>query len=106
MKRAIELLRNSLDYLKSRKNDEFEIITRVALIQALEAAGADPTEIFPVARILFDRFAKELRKDQWDCSLGPLRQAAQRYLLRQRGCDSHEWMRKNFPELLHARTAP
>jgi tetratricopeptide (TPR) repeat protein len=105
LQRAISLLRNSLSYLEKRSNDEFEIITRVALVQALEAAQAAPLEIFPVARRLFDRFANDLRKDQWDATLGPLRQAAQRHLQTVKHPDPQAWMRQNFPELVRAASA-
>jgi tetratricopeptide (TPR) repeat protein len=105
MRKAIQLLRKGLDYLERRTNDEFEIITRIALIQALEAAGEHPDDIFPVARTLFDRFAQALRKDQWEGSLGPLRQAVQRYLGNHPTTDPQQWTRQRFPELLQGRTA-
>jgi len=98
--RAIKLLRDSLRYLERRGNGEFEITTRVALIQALEAERADPAEVFEVARALYDRFSKQLRKDQWDNTLGPLRQALSRHVETHPGLDRREWMRAKFPELL------
>jgi tetratricopeptide (TPR) repeat protein len=105
LRKAIQLLRRSLECLARREKGEFEIITRIALVQALVAAGEDPDAIFPVARTLFDRFAKELRDDQWKGTLGPLREAVQRYLRAHPATDAHEWTRKRFPELLQTRAA-
>jgi len=102
---GIRLLRKSLEYLGKRKKNEFEIITRIALVQALEASGVGIDEILPVARPLFDQYAKVLRKDQWDGTLGPLRQAVNRYMAQHPGTDRDKWLKKRLPELLQQRGA-
>jgi len=100
---GIRLLRKSLDYLERRKKDEFEIITRIALVQALEVSGASIDEMLPVAQILFSRFAKVLRKDQWDGAVGPLRKAFQRYMKDRPGANMDEWLQQRIPELRQQR---
>jgi tetratricopeptide (TPR) repeat protein len=100
---GIRLLRKSLEYLERRKKDEFEIITRIALVQALEVSGASIDEMLPVAQILFNRFAKALRRDQWDGTIGPLRKAAQRYMKDRPGTNVDEWLQQRIPELRQQR---
>ena len=96
---GIRLLRKSLEYLELRKKDEFEIITRIALVQALEAAKSGIDEILPVARPLFSRFATVMRKDQWDGTVGPLQNAVRRHMKDQPGTNAKEWLEQRIPEL-------
>jgi len=79
MNKAIRMMYESLDYLAQQPNPATEIITRIALSQALEAEGRPPEDIFAVARPIV-RFADKLRPDQWDGLRGPLEDTVQRYV--------------------------
>ena len=78
MDEAIHMLYQSLDYLAQKSHPQTEVITRIALTQALEAELRPPEDIFAVARPVA-AFAKDLRPDQWDGLRGPLEQTIRRF---------------------------
>ena len=81
MDKAISMMYQSLNYLTRQSNPATEIITRIALTQALESEEKPPEDIFSVASPV-TRFANKLRPDQWDGLRGPLEQTVARYVQR------------------------
>ena len=78
MGEAIKMMYKSLEYIEKKPNPSTEIITRIALTQALEVEGREPLEVFSVARPIA-RFGDRLRPDQWEGLRGPLEQTVTRY---------------------------
>lgn len=89
----------SLGYRARERIDETEIVTRIALAQALEAGGCDPERIFEVAEPLFSAFWPDMRPDQHDGTVGPVRQAVERHLSAHPELDGQAWTAKRFPLL-------
>jgi tetratricopeptide (TPR) repeat protein len=98
MDEAIRMMYQSLDYLSQQAYPPTEIITRIALIQALVAEKRPPKDIFAVARPVA-RFASELRPDQWDGLRGPLKMALERYVSCHPGVDTRDVIRQYLPGL-------
>lgn len=79
MDEAIRMMYQSLDYLNRQPLPATEIVTRIALTQALEMERRPPEDIFAVASPVAQH-AIQLRQDQWDGLRGPLEQTVQRYV--------------------------
>lgn len=79
MEEAIHMMYQSLDYLRQKSHLATEIITRIALTQALEVEEYPPEDIFAVASPVV-KYAIELRPDQWEGLRGPLEQTVRRYV--------------------------
>jgi len=96
MDEAIRMMYQSLEYLAQQPHPATEIITRIALTQALESEERPPEDIFRVARPVA-RFANKLRQDQWDGLRGPLEQTVTRYVQRHPGTNPLSVKRENLP---------
>lgn len=96
MDEAIRMMYESLDYLGREPHPATEIITRIALTQALEVEGRRPEDVFAVARPV-TRHAAELRPDQWDGLRGPLSQTVDRYVAAHPGEDAGAVKRAHLP---------
>ncbi len=96
---GIEMLEQSLVYLGRQPFPHTEIITRIALIQALVVAERSPERVFQVAGELFAKFWHELRPDQRENSVGPLEMAIKRYLLQHPVADVAAWKAERFPQV-------
>ena len=94
---GIELLEESLVFLKRKGFPDTEITTRIALIQALVVANGPPKRVFEVAKELYRKFKDELRPDQRENSVGPLEDAIERYLAKYPVPDAAAWKTKKFP---------
>jgi tetratricopeptide (TPR) repeat protein len=93
MDEAINLLKSSLAYLEKKPHPNTEIITRLALIQALGAEQREPELAVNVARELFKRFSDKLRPDQRNAVTGPLKNIIRRHP----ELEPEEWKRENSP---------
>jgi len=99
---AMERLRQSLAYLAKQPHPPTEINTRLALIQAVDIAGADPAWAVDAARGLFERCAKHLRREQWQTADAAFRRSVDRYLSARGNLDGAAWKADNFPRVYGA----
>lgn len=98
MGEAIKMMYQSLDFIAIKPNPGTEIITRIALTQALEVVERNPSEIFSVARPIA-RFADHLRPDQWDGLREPLEQTVERYIKTHPETSAQSVKQANLPNL-------
>jgi tetratricopeptide (TPR) repeat protein len=98
MDEAIALLQESLGYVeRSAGHPSTEVITRMALLQALAATDREPELAIETAKPLLGRLRGELRDDQVDNTIGPLRACVAQYLAGHPGLDADEFKREHFP---------
>jgi tetratricopeptide (TPR) repeat protein len=102
MAKAVELFKQSLEYLEKERFDNTEIQTRVGLLQALEFTKGDVQVAIDNARKLCSRFFNLMPEVQKRVVRNVVEQAAERYLLSQRDIaprQSKMWKAKTFPML-------
>lgn len=98
MNEAIRMMYKSIDYLSKQSLPPTEIITRIALVQALTASQRPPEEIFNVAKPIA-QFSHELRPDQWEGLRGPLSIAVKRYIATHPNTDPERVISEYIPGL-------
>ncbi len=96
---AIARLQESLAYLEEQPHLPTEIHTRLALIQAVDAAEADAAIAVDAARGLFTRPAAPVDAPQWQAVEEAFKRCLGRYLAEHRELDAAAWKAETFPRL-------
>jgi tetratricopeptide (TPR) repeat protein len=96
---AIAQLQQSLVYLQQQPHLPTEIHTRLALIQAVDAAGADAAIAVDAARGLFARPTASVDAPQWQAVEGAFRRCLGHYLAGRPELDAAAWKAETFPQL-------
>ena len=93
---AIELLKNSLEYLEKESFPDTEMNTRSALIQLLSATKREPLFAIETARALFSRFRNTR---QAEATIPALERIIARHLQRHPELDEQAWKAQQFPTI-------
>lgn len=96
---AIARLQESLAYLLEQPHLPTEIHTRLALIQAVDAAQADAAIAVDAARGLFGRPATPVDAPQWQAVEEAFERCLGRYLVEHAELDARAWKAETFPQL-------
>lgn len=96
---AIVQLQKSLAYLQEQPHLPTEIHTRLALIQAVDAAEADAAIAVDAARGLFARPAAPVDALQWQAVEEAFRRCLDRYLAGRADLDAAAWKAETFPQI-------
>jgi len=96
---AIAQLQESLVYLQEQPHLPTEIHTRLALIQAVDAAHADAAIAVDAARGLFARPAAPVDAPQWQAVDAAFQRCLGRYLAEHVELDAVAWKAETFPQL-------
>ena len=96
---AIARLQESLAYLLEQPHLPTEIHTRLALIQAVDAAQADAAIAVDAARGLFGRPATPVDAPQWQAVEEAFERCLGRYLAEHAELDAQAWKAETFPQL-------
>jgi tetratricopeptide (TPR) repeat protein len=97
MDEAIDLLKGAVANVERRPgHPSNEVVTRMATLQALVAVDRDHLYAIEIAKPLLGRLSGELRPDQRDNTVGPLRQCIERYAAIA-GRDAEDLKREHFP---------
>lgn len=96
---AISRLQESLAYLLEQPHLPTEIHTRLALIQAVDAAQADAAIAVDAARGLFGRPATPVDASQWQAVEEAFERCLARYLAEHAELDARAWKAQVFPQL-------
>jgi tetratricopeptide (TPR) repeat protein len=99
MQDAIELLRNSLEYLKKKAFPNTEKITRLMLIQALGSEKESPEELISVAEILLKRFGNDISQREIEAIRSHIDNAVKEYLKANPDIHPLKWRLAHFPRL-------
>lgn len=96
---AISQLQESLAYLLEQPHLLTEIHTRLALIQAVDAAQADAAIAVEAARGLFGRPPAPVDAPQWQAVEEAFERSLGRYLAEHAELDAPVWKAETFPQL-------
>jgi tetratricopeptide (TPR) repeat protein len=97
MDEAIDMLKRAIAYLERRSgHPSNEVVTRMATLQALVATDRDHLYAIEIAKPLLGRLSGELRPDQHDNTVGPLKQCIGRYAA-MTGREPDDIAREHFP---------
>ena len=96
---AISQLQESLAYLLEQPHLPTEIHTRLALIQAVDAAQADAAIAVDAARGLFGRPTTPVDAPQWQAVEEAFERSLGRYLAEHAELDAPAWKAEAFPQL-------
>lgn len=94
---AIKRLQESLELLKKDSNPETDAITRIALIQVVDAIGAEPEIALDASTDLFTRLIKYVGPDRWKFCENAFHRLVVRYLQAHPELDADTWKKKTFP---------
>jgi len=97
LKEALTLLKGSLTCLERQSHPHTELITRLALLQALDMEHQEAEFAIETAKRLFARFANLMRADQRDVAVASLDRIIERYLKEHPEIDSTAWKAQHFP---------
>lgn len=96
--RALERLQRSLEFLGNDSFPETDAITRLTLLQVVNAMDVDPTFALEASKDLFSRLARHVGPERWNS--GPadaFHNLVSRYLAAHPTLDADAWKRANFP---------
>jgi tetratricopeptide (TPR) repeat protein len=96
---AIKQLQASLAFLDEQPHLPTEVHTRLALIQAVDAAHADAAIAVEAARGLFGRPSAPVDTPQWKAVEEAFERCVSRYLAERTNLDGQAWMAETFPWL-------
>lgn len=95
--KALKHLQESLEYLKKESNLDTDAITRITLIQVVDAMGAEPEIALDASTDLFTRLIKYVGPERWEFCQVAFHRLVDRYLQAHPELDADTWKKKTFP---------
>ena len=94
---ALERLQASLEFLAKDSNPDTDAITRLSLLQVVDAVQADPAIALDAAADLFTRLEQHVGADRWKSASPAFHRLVDRYLASHPELDAESWKRKTYP---------
>ncbi len=94
---ALNRLQQSLEYLKKQPNPDTDAITRISLIQLVDAMDAEPEIALNASADLFTRLIKYVGPERWGACQSAFHRLVDRYLQAHPELDADTWKKETFP---------
>ena len=100
---ALKRLQRSLDLLAQDSHPDTEAITRLTLIQVVDALQADPVIALDAASDLFTRLKSHVGPERWNPVAQVFNRLVERYVASHPDLDADAWKRMRFPFVFRER---
>jgi hypothetical protein len=94
---ALKRLQASLDFLAEETNPDTDAITRLLLLQVVDAMQADPAIALNASADLFTRLMPHVGPERWKSAAPAFHRLVDRYVAAHPDLDAEAWKRKSFP---------
>jgi tetratricopeptide (TPR) repeat protein len=94
---ALKRLQESLKLLSNGSNPDTDAITRLSLLQVVDAMQAEPEIALGVSADLFGRLERHVGPERWKVAAPAFHRLVDRYLAAHPELDAEAWRRKTFP---------
>lgn len=94
---ALKRLQESLKLLANDSNPDTDAITRLSLIQVVDAMQADPAIALDASADLFTRLEPHVGPERWESVAPAFNRLVDRYVAAHPDLDAEAWRRKTFP---------
>jgi len=100
---SLKRLQASLEFLAKDPNPDTDAITRLSLLQVVDAMQSDPAIALDAAADLFTRLQRHVGPDRWKIAAPAFHNLVGRYLVAHPEIDAEAWKRKRFPLVFGSR---
>lgn len=94
---SLKRLRASLEFLAQDSNPDTDAITRLSLLQVVDAMQSDPAIALDAAADLFTRLERHVGPDRWKVAAPAFHRLVDRYLAAHPEIEAEAWKQKRFP---------
>jgi hypothetical protein len=94
---SLERLQASLAWLAKDSNPDTDAITRLSLVQVVDAMHADPAIALDASVDLFTRLERHVGPQRWQAAAPAFHRLIERYVAAHPGLDGETWKRNTFP---------
>lgn len=100
LEQALARLQASLGHLaKDDGNHDTDAVTRLALLQVVDALGGDPAPALAASTDLFTRLEPWVGRERWAAASTAFHRLVERHLAAHPEIDADAWKRKTFPQV-------
>lgn len=94
---SLKRLRASLEFLAKEANPDTDAITRLSLLQVVDAMHSDPAIALDAAADLFTHLERHVGPDRWKVATPAFHRLVDRHLAAHPEIDAEAWKQKHFP---------
>lgn len=94
---SLKRLQASLEFLARDSNPDTDAITRLSLLQVIDAMQADPAIALDASADLFTRLERHVGPERWKSAAPAFHRLVDRHIAAHPDLDGEAWKRKTFP---------